>query len=70
MVMLKEEITVISLENVEVQHLEIRCVSRGERGGGGEGAQFENLNKIALILGKNALTLFIYGLNFSFKMLF
>ena len=37
MVMLKEEITVISLENVEVQHLEIRCVSRGERGGGGGG---------------------------------
>ena len=33
-------------------------------------ALFQNLKKSALILGKNALTRFIYGFNFSFKMLF
>ena len=33
-------------------------------------ALFQNLKKSALILEKNALTSFIYGYNFSFKMLF
>ena len=31
---------------------------------------FQNLKKSALILGNNILTKFIYGFNFSFKMLF
>ena len=45
---------------------------RVTRGGRGEvsSALFQNLKKSALILGKNALTSFIYGYNFSFKMLF
>ena len=45
---------------------------RNQSGGGGEvfPALFQNLKKSALILGKNALTRFIYGFNFSFKMLF
>ena len=45
---------------------------RGERGNGGEvsPALFEDLKKIALILGKNVLTKFVYRFNFSFKMLF
>ena len=33
-------------------------------------ALFQNLKESALILEKNALTRFIYGFNFSFKMLF
>ena len=33
-------------------------------------ALFQNLKKSALNLGKSALTRFIYGFNFSFKMLF
>ena len=33
-------------------------------------ALFQNLKKSALNLGKNALTRFIYGFNFSFKMQF
>ena len=42
-------------------------VTRGERGDVSP-ALFRNLEKIALILGKNALITVIYGLNFSFKM--
>ena len=42
--------------------------------GGGEGevspALFQKLEKSALILGKNALIVVIYRLNFSFKMQF
>ena len=45
-----------------------RCVTRGGRGEVSP-ARIQNLNKSALILGKNALTRFIYGFNFSFKML-
>ena len=43
---------------------------RVTRGGRGEvsPALFRNLEKSALILGKNALITVIYGLNFSFKM--
>ena len=48
----------------------VRCVTRGEEGGEVSPALFQNLEKSALILEKNALTRFIYGLNVSFKMLF
>ena len=49
-----------------------RVTSGGEMDRSGEvsPALFQNLKKSALILGKNALTRFIYGFNFSFKMLF
>ena len=46
-----------------------RRVTKGGRGGGGSPAIFQSLNS-ALILEKNVLTVFIYALNFSFKLLF
>ena len=47
----------------------LRCVTRGGRGEVSP-ALFEDLKKSALNLGENVLTRFIYGFNFSFKMLF
>ena len=47
-----------------------RRVTRGEEWGEVSPALFQNLKKNALILGKNVLTRFICGFNFSFKMLF
>ena len=46
--------------------------ARSQRGGRGEisPALFQKLEKSALILGKNALIIVIYGLNLSFKMQF
>ena len=51
-------------------YIVIRRVTRRGRRGEVSPALFQNLKKSALILGKNALTRFIYGFNFSFKMLF
>ena len=47
-------------------------VRRVTRGGKGEvfPTLFQKLKKSALILGKNALIVDIYGLNFAFKMQF
>ena len=50
--------------------IKTRCVTRGGEEGEASPALVQNLNKSALILGINALTTFIYGFNFSFKMLF
>ena len=50
----------------------LRRVTRGgkeDRSGEVSPVLFQNLKKSALILGKIALTRFIYGCNFSFKML-
>ena len=48
-----------------------RRVTRGGRGGVEVSpALFQKLEKKALILGKNALNVVFYGLNFSFKMQF
>ena len=47
-----------------------RRVTRGGRGGEVSPALFQKLEKSALILGKNALIVVIYGLNFLFKMQF
>ena len=46
-----------------------RRVTRGGRGGVSP-TLFQKLGKSALILGKNALIVVIYGLNFSIKMQF
>ena len=54
---------------LEERDLQARNQTR-EAGGGVSPALFQNLKKSALILGKNALTRFIYGFSFSFKMLF
>ena len=48
----------------------IRRVTRGEEEGEVSRAFFQKLEKSTLILGKNALIVLIYGLNFSFKMPF
>ena len=45
-------------------------VTRGGRGGEVYPSLFQNLGKSTLILGKNALIVVTYGLNFSFKMQF
>ena len=53
-----------------MENLSCTRVTRRRRGGRGVSALFQNLKKSALNVGKNALTRFIYGFNFSFKMLF
>ena len=59
-------------ENYEVLNTG-KCYKRVTRGGE-EGRSplpiFQNLEKSILILGKNALIVVIYGLNFSFKIQF
>ena len=45
-------------------------VTREGQGGEISPALFQNLEKSALIFGKNVLTRFIYGFNFSFKIMF
>ena len=59
-------------ESMRRQHT-ICNINRRATTGGSEGevspALFQNLEN-ALILGKNALTRFIFGFNFSFKILF
>ena len=55
---------------LEERDLQARNQTEGGGGGGVSPALFQNLKKSALILGKNALTRFIYGFSFSFKMLF
>ena len=47
-----------------------RRVTRGGRGGEVSPVLFQKLEKSALIWGKNALVVVIYGLNFLFKMQF
>ena len=47
-----------------------RRVTRGGDRGEVSPALFEDLKESALILGKNALTRFIYGFNFMFNRLF
>ena len=53
-----------------VTSAQLRRVTTGGIGGEVSPALFQNLKKSALILGKNALTRFIYGFHLSFKMLF
>ena len=59
-----------NLNSKRFSDLHIRRVTREGDGGEVSPAIFQNLKKSVLILGKNALTSFIYGFNFSFKMLF
>ena len=49
---------------------DIRRVTRAGQGGEVSSALFQKLETSALILGKNALIVVIYGLNLSFKMHF
>ena len=56
-------------KNVKKAHeCKFRRVTRRGEGRKVSPAIFQNLKKSALILGKNALTRFVYGFNFSFKM--
>ena len=54
---------------MENKYNTVRRVTRGGEGGGLP-CPFSKFKESALILEKNALTRFIYGLNFLFKMLF
>ena len=72
-------ITSLVLENKNTQdisinlYLSFRCATNGEKGGGGKGVELSYLffktEKIGLILERITQIIFIYGLNFSFKML-
>ena len=73
-------ITSLVLKNKNTQDISInlyfsfRCATNGEKGGGGgRGVELSCLyfktEKIGLILEKITQIIFIYGLNFSFKML-
>ena len=68
--MIVAELTFYFYEFMIIFIISFRRVTRGGEEEEVPPALFQKLEKSALILGKNALIVVIYGLNFSFKMQF
>ena len=68
--MIVVELTFYFYEFMIIFIISFRRVTRGGRRGRSPPAFFQKLEKSALILGKTALIVVIYRLNFSFKMQF